>query len=478
MKCMMNNTKTKTIRCKSTGFTLVELLVTIAVVTLMMFLVNRLFTDTANVVSRGAQTSDILAKSMTINRQIQQDAAAMIGPQGSGGAGTGFLVIINKRIDDRGVPMPSTNTPGYVDTTNLRSDQLVFFREARDGTAQVLQPLSPSAENTFAGAKSSSFVAPYARIWYGHADRTAVDGTITGADTLVTAASGPNLLGHNWILGRQAMLLCEENVDEGKSGSTNESTWTSSLTNYIDGVAYNSRVEENSYRGEPTAAGVTTQNWMGLHDVSDWPLYFVNADDRGTNGRQSVIAPSSITDTDHYLVNDGMANNVYKTRALSSAFVGKRLRVNPVPQGEEYYAWEYAQMHPYLAENISEFVVQFAGDYSPVDGEIDRSGGEIVWYGLPYGGGSEVPPTNGGSTHNPIANTAQITNVGGDVDINVDHAYIFRHDDPDSWPYLIRIRYRIHDLRGSFTSKITVGGTEETISGQWFEVIIPVNRGS
>ena len=41
-----------------------------------------------------------------------------------------------------------------------------------------------------------------------------------------------------------------------------------------------------------------------------------------------------------------------------------------------------------------------------------------------------------------------------------------------TWPYLIRIRYRLHDSRGSLQSNLN----GNTVLGKWFEQIIKVNR--
>ncbi|MCG8508996.1 MAG: hypothetical protein MI741_07180, partial [Rhodospirillales bacterium] len=58
---------------------------------------------------------------------------------------------------------------------------------------------------------------------------------------------------------------------------------------------------------------------------------------------------------------------------------------------------------------------------------------------------------------------------------------------PSFWPYLIRVRYRIHDTRGEIGSGGENTGTGVTVenvrtkwvtTGMWFEHILPVNRPS
>ena len=55
------------------GFTLMELFVSIAIVSFMLFLINRIFFDTTEAVSRGIATSKIIANTRTVGEQIAED---------------------------------------------------------------------------------------------------------------------------------------------------------------------------------------------------------------------------------------------------------------------------------------------------------------------------------------------------------------------------------------------------------------------
>ena len=79
--------------------------------------------------------------------------------------------------------------------------------------------------------------------------------------------------------------------------------------------------------------------------------------------------------------------------------------------------------------------------------------------------------------------------------VNDDTAFSSAGNPVSTWPYLIRIRYRLHDTRGRMTSNYRAALTdgidndgdgaidaadaqndEDKISGRWFERIITVNR--
>lgn len=444
MDMTMNNPTQHNVK----AFTLVELMVTIAVISIMMFLVNRLFNDTAIAVTTGTQTSEILGNSMAINRVIQQDATYMIGPASSS---PGILIIVTKEVA-RDVPMPDPTISGQqrITETGLRTDQLLFIRTP--GNSTTLEPITPSSDSGFAG--DSSVAAEHARIWYGHVDRTQNDGTLASGDTLVSASSGPNATGFNWILGRQALLL-----------PSSTTAW-----NKIDGAEWDSDLDVSPPDYVTGNTWSTRKMYHGLADISRRELYRSNP-----NGSSQWVIFSDGPET-YGLLHTGEAESTYESSAMDLTFSQARLRTNPYPASGDFYAWEIGQMHPYLAENISEFEVQFAADVNN-NGRIDRTrnggadtSGDIWWY-------------DGTSARRPTVPYAPA--VASPSGVNADYAFVWRHDDRPSpsatnsdWPYLIRIRYRIHDERGRFTSATSVGGTDTRIAGQWFEVIIPVNRGS
>ena len=190
--------------------------------------------------------------------------------------------------------------------------------------------------------------------------------------------------------------------------------------------------------------------------------------------------------------------------------------------------------HPIFAGNISDFQVHFAADANN-DGEIDRAGptgqpsdaagagDPIVWYGSYDTGGSLILPDGTPGTSFDFNSNGWDSSSGATTEVedynpfhvaaltNARWALTWRHDDGaafagdgvsanSKWPYLIRIRYRLHDPRGKVTSSVWGGrdgkdndgdglvdnndnspaaGDEDRyfpMSGRWFEVIVPVNR--
>ena len=154
---------------------------------------------------------------------------------------------------------------------------------------------------------------------------------------------------------------------------------------------------------------------------------------------------------------------------------------------------------------MSDIQVAFAADlvtndtdtsYNP-DGKIDRiqnnltwksasnvvlPAGSIKWYVAP---GYENDPNNPSTSNNgqgfepnepvtfavptgydPLAATTVSTpfNVGKTA-----RGFVWRNDAATPWPYLIRIRYRMHDSQGRVKSG-------DHVQGMWFEHIIQVQR--
>lgn len=433
------------------GFTLIELLVTFAVLSIMFFLINQLFNDTVRAVTLGAQNIDITDTVQAINNQMQADAAAMVPPDPTSGA-WGFLIIVNQRVQDVNMPEPGGSS-ATVDE-ELRSDQLYFIRSA-DTAGSELRPLSPATTSGY--TSSSTLDSAFARVYYGHVDRTAADGTINGTLAGTTdAARGINQNGWNWLLGRQALLL-----PNSESGSPM----------HIDGALPTS--------GFSMSSGTSpNQMYMGLHDVSDRRLYHTSP----TNTHQSIFAPVTPGSNSHIELDltTTVATTVNDLQDLT--FKDERLKANPFPgDNRAYELWQIAQMHPVLAEGVSEFIVQFAGDYEGSGGadgvgddELDRDGsGNIKWYDYTNTTSSSTPNLYGAYQYPGSSVVEESTNF-----TNADHMYVFGPNDAANWPWLLRIRYRIHDQRGRLTSfsQAANAGAGDTITGRWVEVILPVKR--
>ena len=454
---MMNR---KYVNSARRGFTIIELIAAVAATSVMLWVINRLFFDTARALRNGTSVSQIVAGSRAISDQVYLDTQQMVGP-----GNQGVLVIINKIIPNVTVELP--DGPEVVD---IRSDQLVFIRNA-----EGLEPMCPGGNMIFSNRTDAQF----ARIWYGHVLRTDPNGTGPIAGDLGT---GPNANGINWILGRQALFF-EDDVGVSSIHANN-------IVNDAVVVGHGSGLSTPGldlrlYTGLTDIAWYSFNNPASSVAVGSAP---VGAGPGNTNrllvgdlGSGALLKPIGT------LANGGMSASDYRLAAHQLAFNdnNQRLRVNPIPHNSNYMSSQVAQMHPYFVENVSDFVVEFAFDWDddstlPIgapnfpDNEPDLDGDtnattvsgktrNLKWYGL---GNLPTGPNRYPNPPGPL--TTQNVNPYWYISNN-EVRWVFRHDYGLVWPYLIRIRYRIHDARGRFTG-------ENQEPGQWFEQIFAVPR--
>jgi len=466
------------------AFTLIELLVAIAITVAVVFMVNEIFRASTETVSRGSSLSKLIGQARVAVQQIDEDADKMIG---SGTTDKGLLVILQHRIND--VPMPTSARQRSGETTrNIRSDQLAFLRQLSANDF----PLTPSQkDNTFFNGNNGS--GKFARVWYGHTPRTFPSGysntgdTWAGTDSAAEVgdlgeqgageAGSPNLLGHHWILGRQAMFL--------NGASPAGTVW-----------AQNDRADYNA-----PVAGLTTPEfndprvYKGYTDISEAGIADV-IDDGAAGGRDMIEAWNHDSST-----GNEPTYPAYKARAYWYTFGQRRLWSNPNPVFDasdtvkRYYPRQIAQLHPILLVNVSDVIVEFAADitntafdppsapanYNP-DGVIDvDTDGNLIWYAH-YANTdlNVVTPPNDYPAYdlNVGIENPNSPSPGGTMGAMpyADAGFVWRHNDEatpnpedSAWPYLIRIRFRLHDDRGKIGGK----GSEQ---GIWFEQIIPVPR--
>ena len=470
------------------GFTLVELMVAVSILGIMLFLINELFQTTSTAVTTSVQQSKSIAGTRLIGEQIKSDTDAMLGPGDPNiDNEVGYLVIIQRRVRD--VPLQDPTNLAEFTTEFIRSDQLVFIRDALD-----LRSMTPQSNDSF-GTNLVGQAGDYARVWYGHGQRTANDGSIsfTGNFRLGGSDAGFDRIGSDWILGRQAMLF--NPTDEGSTAADQRI----SAGPYISAAGPNFDDRVNGVTGYTGPQVV----FAGLSDVTRKDYLTLSP------GNQPTGASSQRWHTT--LVDDLTTgnNNTYLSTAFPST--NALLRVNPSPTETGYQSWSIAQTHGILSPNCSDFVVQFAADLNG-NGRLDTTanndlGGDILWYdGFNT---NPSPPINWNLGWGRIASSRAQPFVNLDANAR---AFIFRLDDdaaldPDNltinaiqqrsmWPYLIRIRYRLHGNRGRLAGNDPAalidgvdndgdqgqpgGGVDEPgedqIPGQWFEHIIRVPR--
>lgn len=386
------------------AFTLTEMMVALAITSVIVVSINRVFSITADVVSIGAATSDVYAAARIIGDQLDADAKEMTGPSEGG-----FMVIVGEKLDD--VDIDIAGSGAVIETRNVRTDQLLFIRSRGS-----LEPMVPQAENSY----DTKSVASHVRVWYGHVVQTAPDGTLAGGAGL---GDDNNKYGSDFVLGRQALFL--QAVD---------GTGQQALPNTA---------------GDKATGAYLADFSNGMPDVVKLGLAV-----EGPEGAVVSWSSTAGSNSDQLLVN--ASGSDYFDNALKYTFKGEVFGCNPTPPAtpdDPYISDEVAKMHPYLAGGVSQFIVEFAGDYDASPG-LDMTGGspnQIKWYGFETG-------------NTPSLGTA------GQSPINQDDDYVFRHGTgPTNWPMAIRVRFRVHDANAKVSGR-------DTGLGRWFEQILPVNR--
>lgn len=444
-------------RGKHHGFTIIELLVAMSIATLMGFLINLIFIEVTDAVSRGVATSKVINNSRTLGSQLQSDFEHQFAPNNGNG---GVLVIINQTIS--GAPIMDA-VAGGVSTSfrDIRSDQIAFIYDNPIFGDGIYEPITPGSNANFSNGHSGDYV----RIWYGHVLKTEGDGTDPASISIGNNVTpDENSFANQWMLGRQALFLDE----------------TFPPTVHANGIGPTAPVTGYSAPADINAA-ITQQLYAGLTDVA----YFAysNAGIAAALANGYLVGPNEDTgDPLRPILADDLAETDYETRALTSlTYYGGYLRCNPFPGGTTFNSSQIAQMHPAFMEGVSDFIVEFAADADGVNGvDRDATTGEIHWYsinGAPGDGGGL--PAWDPTWVNPEA--AAYTSASTRV-------WVFRHNEDALWPHLIRFRVRMHDPKGELTDAVDTDtnndGTVDlsdpneawTETGLWFEFIVKVNR--
>lgn len=459
------------------AFTILELIVAMAVTVLMIVMINALFTATSDGVSVGIALSDVIGSGRAVSDQIERDANEMIGPETNP---PGFLVIVCQKSPDN---RPYTERR-FTKARSVRMDQVLWVRTlAKSTNGFGAMPIAPASDSTFTPPTKTQMLnaADAVRVWYGHVQLTNPAGTgVTAFGT-----PGPNHSANTYALGRHAMFMVN---DKDLNGVSSVPTFNHAKGAYANAAGPGGLVHQGvtdvayvSYTGGPIEAGVSPGVVIGT---------------AGTPAGE--FSPNTLWHQ------GAQATAMYHSRALEYMFLeDKRMWANPFPYVNyaDNSTWmtsrQVAQMHPLMMNNVSDFIVEFAADMiddadvanlpDGFDGGPDvyaagtASAGETVWYGLEN---NEATNSKGPPTWAPRTATDVESPVvsGGPPGGGV--AYVFRHgrtplDHPQgrAWPYMIRIRYRIQDTRGELLGDRSLEGTSDTSNvGKWFEQIIKVRR--
>ena len=404
------------------AFTLIELMVSMAVTIILVLFVNSIFATAGGAIRQGVATSSLVGSTTIVTKQISDDARSMVGPRDGG-----FLVILNKRLKNVRLT-PADPDPDEVTGAareglpDLRVDQIAWVSNRGN-----LQPLTPGG---IAGDPTGNFSnASHVRIWYGHCLKTEPDGKTPSDKEL--GKDEPNDMGINFVLGRQALFL-DGTVAKGTADPDRQAKI----------YAANARSNASITGDGLGTSSPGSQLYYGLTDIAAQSLDDIR--------REFAEASSS---------------GISQMTQLATEFIfaRERLHVNTQPDASlGLQNWQFAQMHGAFVNHVSEVEISFAGDYENNDGFIDMESytveateaGErsqqfsrIKWYDF------ENKPTGGNVSENEILGGKGWAFVPG----------------KNNWPHMVRFRFRAHDIRGQLAGA-------DRLPGAIYEVIIKVKR--
>lgn len=444
------------------GFTLTELIVAVGLAGILILGIAQVFSSVSRAVETGAASGEVIDRARMTMDRVRRDFEQMVGPREGA-----VLVIVNHDTGDIGI-LPS-DVENNEQPRSVRTDQLMFIRRRGE-----LQPIAPSGDDSLTNESS----AQYVKLWLGHALEADGDGSAP------SSMSAPAI---DWMLGRQSLFL-----DSDESNAAAASALASASVDV--------------FTGDPANAALR----HGLADVAHYGLAAESSDNDASidadfeHGAITGAQPPTTPQDGAPLYHDRrlwlmLTAEDYADRAYDYTYAAARLLARPEPTGGSYEAWKVAQMQPVLARNVTDVVVEFAGDYlrnsdtvddanppsdatAEADGLIDRysDSGDVIWYGLtvrpPATSAPETDPgafvsatsTDQTDRSNPIHDADPAAT--SEQAINATRGYIFRHGPGrTNWPSMIRIRIRLHDSKGRLR------GTDNR-PGVWFEQILQVNR--
>ncbi len=462
------------------GFTLMEMMVSLIIAGIMVGLIYVIFNSVTQGVSRGIQVSGFIHSTRMSTDQFHKDFEQLLGP-GDVGAGdaTGFLVIL-QHTEPGKMPDPATENTALDFTEDIRRDQISFIRLAYDDRTNLrLHPLAPLSENNF----SNDIRAGYARVWYGHIARPGYTETTPMHSTL----------------GRQALLLAAWNTDYAASLAAVPvlNSQLPASPRFAGAYApFGSAMPHDSVdiQNGPSAAVLSegyTDLFMLVGAASDFGI--APTDPHPTRYVLDLI--------NNELAGAGSNYNDYRELAYRYTYGVNRLQADAQPDNS-VSSWQTGHSHAAFMENVSDFIVDFAADIDASDPgkpdvDVASSGTDINGIAYAYPGGgikwyshyandpttatfdstkpitytpASYAPYDDGSTTLEDADSTQLTNATA--------SFVWMNDTNNGayvdWPYLLRIRYRLHDKAGRFRSTDPVA--DSPTNGRWFEIIVPVNR--
>jgi prepilin-type N-terminal cleavage/methylation domain-containing protein len=413
------------------AFTLIELMISIALVLLLILGVNQIFTYTTQAVGAGEAVNSAIRYSRTLQSELDSDFAAMVSPGGGPNDSASLIICSYANFAFHDKTDQASDLDGFANTRDLNNNHIEGESTV---PGEIVQPwtynlrnhrfdtLSFFARDLFSrqtgnlGTYADNMSSQEAWVWYGHLWLPDNNGnwttsTLPGQGSLSTNPN--NLFAVQFVLGRVAVLLREKSVDSNNGLIADNAGFYQRFIDrqqpYPTGTTLATDLQPLCANA-PAAVGSTG-------DSSSWLLQDSRFDLAATsiqsfrNKLQSYISNTQVAASrtawwDQMM--DGNPNPTIPLPQPGNYVVSNRFRCNPyAPKPLDSNGM--AQASPYCLGGCGQFIVEYAGDYltqqnnpsaigyggiqkvAP-DGQIDyvlinpntpQQRKQIIWYGLP-----------------------------------------------------------------------------------------------
>ena len=158
-------------RRRARGFTLVELMIAVAVLVVIIVSTSKIFSTVGKVTSLGQATADVLQETTAIERQIRSDFERL-APNGV------FAIRCVSIRNGINVPLGPLLNPALPEAAMSRADQLLFFANGVQGTQVYIESKGSNHKHQ----------ATAARVYYGPAFQ------VPGAEIVLCTNGGAGAL--------------------------------------------------------------------------------------------------------------------------------------------------------------------------------------------------------------------------------------------------------------------------------------------
>jgi prepilin-type N-terminal cleavage/methylation domain-containing protein len=370
------------------AFTLIELMISIALVLLLILGVNQVFTYTTQAVGAGEAINSAIRSSRAAQGQFASDFNGIV-PNGGNPNDAASIIIASRAYyafrdaKDQAAQGNITQTtyppaayldlagtgnfgdptvngdivyPATYNFRNHRLDVLSFF-------ARGLFPRQTGNDGTFVDNMSSQ----EAWIWYGHLHLPDNSGNYSNTPNTTStfpcmgnSATNPNnCYGSKLVLGRVAMLLKYVNGQAMYDNAGNpQAYYAYSASSAQAPLALGSLLNAD---GAPTDPGSPSWTFCDSRmDVADTSIY---------QYRQNVFANPPSTTPPAYWWNSLMdGTQLVYTSVNGNQNAWARFKCNPFI-AKPMQSMNMAQASPYFLGGCSQFIVEFAGDFLKQDND-------------------------------------------------------------------------------------------------------------